>query len=259
MAREDFIHKNEAGVSLIEISREKVMNALDSEAVLSLSSLIAEIAEAGPRCLVLTGAGPKAFVAGADLKEMEAMGRSQAENLCSAGNELMRRISDFPAPVIAAVNGYAIGGGFELALACDIRLASDKAVFSLPEVSFGIIPGYGGLQRLSRLIGRGRASELAYTARRLSAAEALEWGVVSRVFKPEELMSEAMKMAETIAAMPPLAIASAKKVLTLSEGLEASKSHLLERGGFGSLFGTWDQREAMAAFAEKRKPPPFKG
>jgi enoyl-CoA hydratase len=259
MSNGDFIHKSENGVSLIQINREKELNVLDLKAVNGLSRLVDEIAETNVRCLVLTAVGEKAFVAGADLKELGGLGREEAENLCLTGNELMKKLSEFRVPVIAAVNGYAIGGGLELALACDIRLASEKAIFSMPEVSFGIIPGYGGIERLIRLIGRGRASELVFTARRVGAREALEWGLVNAVFAPGDLLPEAMKMAQTIAAKPPLAVAAAKKILTQSDGLEASKAYLLEREIFGNLFGTWDQREAMRAFVEKRDPPVFKG
>ncbi|MDR2301392.1 MAG: enoyl-CoA hydratase/isomerase family protein [Deltaproteobacteria bacterium] len=259
MPNGDFILTSEKGVALIEISLGRGLNVFDSKAVKGLSALIGELGQTDVRCLVLTALGEKAFVAGADLKEMMPMGRMEAKNLCLAGNKLMEKISAFPVPVIAAVNGYAIGGGLELALACDIRLASEKASFSLPEVSFGIIPGYGGIMRLSRLVGRGRASELIFTARRLGAREALDWGLINAVYPPTELLPEAMRMAQTIASKPPLAVASAKKVLAQSEGLEASKAYLLELGEFSNLFGTFDQLEAMRAFVEKRDPPPFKG
>lgn len=259
MSDESLLYHAEKNIGILTINRQHVMNAIDREAILSLSALLDRIADSNIRCLIITGAGEKSFVAGADVKEMKDMNRAQGENLSRAGNGVMRKLELFQVPVIAAVNGYALGGGLELALACDIRLASENASFAMPEVTFGIIPGYGGIQRLSRIIGQGRAREMVFTASRFNAHDALAWGLVNAVYPLPELMPNALALAEKIASNAPIAIMSAKHIMNESVGLELSAADQLEREAFGNCFGTWDQREAMQAFVEKRKPQPFKG
>ncbi len=259
MEEESLIYRVENSVGIITINRQKVMNAMDSKAILELSRLLDEIGNSNIRCLIVTGAGEKSFVAGADIKEMKDMNRQQGENLSRNGNGVMRKLELFQVPVIAAVNGYALGGGLELALACDIRIASENASFAMPEATFGIIPGYGGIQRMGRIIGQGRAREMVFTARRFGAQEALAWGLVNAVYPLPELMPEAMKLAERIASNAPIAIMSAKQIMNESVGIPLSEADQLEREAFGNCFGTWDQREAMMAFVEKRKPKPFMG
>jgi enoyl-CoA hydratase len=259
MNNDDILYNYESRIGVLTINRQKVMNAMDTGFIAALTTFLGEIADSDIRCLVITGAGEKSFVAGADLREMKDMNRAQAENLCRAGNAAMRRLEAFPAPVVAAINGYALGGGLELALACDIRIASENASFALPETTFGIVPGYGGAQRLSRILGQGRARELVFTARRFGAQEALAWGLINAVHPLAELMPNAMKLAESIAVNAPIAVKAAKRVMNDSVGLALSEADQLEREIFGTCFGTWDQREAMQAFVDKRKPQPFIG
>ncbi len=259
MPDDSLLYHFEDGIGVITVNRLRVMNAIDYKTITELSSLLDEITDTNIRCLTITGAGEKSFVAGADIKEMKDMNRSQGENLSRAGNGVMRKIEMFQVPVIAAINGYALGGGLELALACDIRIASDNASFAMPEATFGIIPGYGGIQRLSRIIGQGRAREMIFTTRRFGADEALAWGLVNAVYPLAELMPSAMDLAGRIASNAPIAIMSAKKIMNESVGLELSAADQLEREAFGNCFGTWDQREAMQAFVEKRKHGPFRG
>ncbi|MCD8352176.1 MAG: enoyl-CoA hydratase-related protein [Planctomycetaceae bacterium] len=259
MHDESLLYQFKDGIGVITINRLKVMNAIDYKSITMLSSLLDEITDTNIRCLIITGAGEKSFVAGADIKEMKDMNRSQGENLSRAGNGVMRKIELFQVPVIAAINGYALGGGLELALACDIRIASQNASFAMPESTFGIIPGYGGIQRLSRIIGQGRAREMIFTTRRFGAEEALPWGLVNAVYPLAELMPSAMDLAGRIASNAPIAIMSAKKIMNESVGLELSAADQLEREAFGNCFGTWDQREAMQAFVEKRKHGAFRG
>lgn len=253
------LYSVEDKVGIITINRQQVMNALDSAAMLQLSRLLDKIEDTNIRCLIITGAGEKSFVAGADIKEMKDMNRQQGQNLSRDGNGVMRKLEMFPVPVIAAVNGYALGGGLEMALASDIRLASENATFAMPETTFGIIPGYGGIQRISRIIGQGRAREMVFTAQRFGAQEAYAWGLVNAVYPLPELMPNAIKLAQKIAANAPIAIMSAKKIMNESVGLELSAADQLEREAFGNCFGTWDQREAMSAFVEKRTHGPFLG
>jgi enoyl-CoA hydratase len=259
MKSESLIYKVENSVGIITVNRQHVMNAMDSKAILELSGLLDEIGDSNIRCLIFTGAGEKSFVAGADIKEMKDMNRQQGENLSRHGNGVMRKLELFPVPVIAAINGYALGGGLEIALACDIRIASENATFAMPEATFGIIPGYGGIQRMGRIIGQGRAREMVFTARRFGAQEAYAWGLVNAVYPLSDLMPEAMKLAGRIASNAPIAIMSAKKIMNESVGIPLSEADQLEREAFGNCFGTWDQREAMMAFVEKRKPKPFLG
>lgn len=259
MHDDSLLYSYENKIGILTINRLQVMNAMDMQTITELSTLLDKISDSDIRCLIITGAGEKSFVAGADIKEMKDMNRAQGENLSRAGNGVMRKLELFQVPVIAAVNGYALGGGLELALASDIRLASENATFGMPEATFGIIPGYGGIQRMSRIIGQGRAREMVFTASRFGAQEAFAWGLVNAVYPLPDLLPNARKLAEKIASNAPIAIMSAKKIMNESVGLELAVADQLEREAFGNCFGTWDQREAMQAFVEKRKPQPFKG
>jgi enoyl-CoA hydratase len=208
----------------------------------------------GIRVLVLTGAGDRAFAAGADIKEMESMDVSEARAWGELGHECGRLLETMPKPTIAAVNGFALGGGCELALACDLRYASAAAKLGQPEVSIGIIPGWGGTQRLARVVGIGRAKELIYTGRMVDAEEALRIGLVNAVFAPEELLEKVLEIARSLAAKSPLVLAAAKEMTnrSLQGELDAGLSEEAER--FALLFDSEDQKEGMRAFVEKREP-----
>ena len=246
-------------VAIATVNRPKALNALNSEVLTDLNPLLDEIA-ADPeiRVLVLTGSGEKAFVAGADIGELSTLTKAEGEAFGKKGNDVFRRIETLPIPVIAAVNGYALGGGCELSMACDIRIASDTAVFGQPETGLGITPGFGGTQRLARLIGPGMAKQLIYSARNIKADEALRIGLVNAVYPAEELMAAAEKLAETIARNAPIAVRACKKAI--NEGLEQpmDEAIVLEEKLFGSCFETEDQKEGMGAFLEKRKHEPYR-
>lgn len=245
-------------VAIATVNRPKALNALNSEVLNDLNTLLDEIA-ADPeiRVLVLTGSGEKAFVAGADIGEMSTLTKAEGEAFGKKGNDVFRKLETLPIPAIAAVNGYALGGGCELAMACDIRLCSDTAVFGQPETGLGITPGFGGTQRLARLVGPGMAKQLIYSARNIKADEALRIGLCNAVYPAEELMPAAEKLAETIAKNAPIAVRACKKAI--NEGLEMpmDESVALEEKLFGSCFETADQKEGMQAFLEKRRHDPY--
>ena len=245
-------------VAIATVNRPKALNALNSEVLNDLNTLLDEIA-ADPeiRVLVLTGSGEKAFVAGADIGEMSALTKAEGEAFGKKGNDVFRKLETLPIPAIAAVNGYALGGGCELAMACDIRLCSDTAVFGQPETGLGITPGFGGTQRLARLVGPGMAKQLIYSARNIKADEALRIGLCNAVYPAEELMPAAEKLAETIAKNAPIAVRACKKAI--NEGLEMpmDEAVALEEKLFGSCFETADQKEGMQAFLEKRRHDPY--
>jgi len=253
------LYEEKGHVGLLTINRPEALNALNSEVIAELSAKLEEIAASRTRCVILTGAGEKSFVAGADIAEMKDMDPAQAEAFSVAGNAVMEKLENLPMPTIAAINGFALGGGLEIALACDIRLASDNAMVSLPEVGLGILPGYGGVQRLARAVGISKAKELAFTASRVKAPEALSLGLVSAVHPADALMDEALQMAEKIAANAPVGVRAAKMVANASVGMSLEKATRLESMLFGACFVTKDQKQAMAAFVEKRKPEPFTG
>ncbi|MCC8193094.1 MAG: enoyl-CoA hydratase/isomerase family protein [Deltaproteobacteria bacterium] len=247
-------------IGVLTLNRPQALNAFNSEMVDELLALFPDLAKEKLRCLIITGSGEKAFMAGADIAEMNALPYEKAVHYyCDASNAAMEAVEQFPAPVIAAVNGYALGGGNELALSCDIRLASENAVFAQPEVSLGIMPGSGGIQRLMRAVGPGKAKELLYTTRRLKAEEALAIGLVNAVYPREELMPAAVAMAEKIAANAPVGVAATKRIANASIGMTLEESYRLELEAFGGCFKTNDQKMAMTAFVEKRKPEPFTG
>ena len=240
------------------INRPKALNALNSEVLSDLDELVQTVsADADIRALVITGSGEKAFVAGADIGEMSTLTPAEGEAFGKHGNDVFRRLETLPIPTIAAINGFALGGGCELSMSCDIRICADTAVFGQPETGLGITPGFGGTQRLARLVGPGMAKQLIYTAKNIKADEALRIGLVNAVYPAAELMPAAEKMASTIAKNAPIAVRACKKAI--NEGLEAKMDDaiVIEEKLFGSCFKTADQIEGMTAFLEKRKHAPY--
>lgn len=246
-------------ILIVTVSREKALNALNAETIGELQQLFGSYwTDNSIGCVILTGAGEKAFVAGADIPELAKVNAQGGYETSARGLYLMKTIQNFPRPVIAAVNGFALGGGCELALACDIRLASDRAKFGQPEISLGIIPGYGGTQRLTRLVGRGKAMQMILTGEMINADEAHRIGLVEEVYPAEELMDKAMEMAKVICSKAPIAVVLAKK--SISRGLDGPLAYGCdyEQTNFAHTCSTDDKKEGMAAFLEKRKPE-FKG
>jgi len=245
-------------VGILTINRPEALNALNSTVLTRLDQALDQIDLVVIRCLIITGAGEKAFIAGADVAEMAGMNEAQARDFGETGNKLFRKIESFPVPVIAAINGYALGGGNELALSCDIRLCSENAVFGQPEAGLGITPGFGGTQRLARVIGStSKAKELLFTCRNIKAEEAKELGLVSAVYPSGNLMGEALKMANRIASQAPIAIRNIKKAVNEGLDLPIDQAIQLEVGLFSACFATQDQKEGMQAFLEKRKDKAF--
>jgi len=249
--------ENEIGI--LTINRPKALNALNTETLREIQAALREI-ENHPewKALILTGAGEKAFVAGADIAEMRGMNSMEALNFSKLGHLTLRMIQDLDRPVIAAVNGFALGGGTEIALACDFIYASENAKFGLPEATLGVFPGFGGTQRLPRLIGKAKAKELIFTGKMVSAQEAWEMGLVNRVFPLSSLMEETKKVALQIASNGPVAVRLAKVVIDNGFNLELAEACSLESYAFSITFSTEDQKEGMSAFLEKRKPS-YKG
>ncbi|MCD7881353.1 MAG: enoyl-CoA hydratase-related protein [Clostridiales bacterium] len=246
----------QGAVAVLTIDRPKALNALNSAVLEELDATVSAIDLDAVRCLVITGSGEKSFVAGADIGEMSTLTKAEGEAFGKKGNDVFRKIETLPIPVIAAVNGFALGGGNELAMSCDIRICSDNAVFGQPEVGLGITPGFGGTQRLARLVSPGMAKQLIYTARNIKADEALRIGLVNAVYPQEELMPAALKMAAGIAKNAPIAVRACKKAI--NEGLEKGMDDalVLEEGLFGSCFETHDQIEGMGCFMSREKPKP---
>jgi len=247
------------GVATLTINSPRTMNALNSELLGELEcALYALDLDDSVKAVVLTGAGEKAFVAGADIKEMSAMNAHEGHRFGLMGQRVMLLIGRMRKPVIAAVNGYALGGGLELALACDFIYASDKARLGFPEVTLGIMPGFGGTQNLARIIGASRAKELIFTGRMITAEKALAWGIVNEVFAAEELLAKARETAAAIAGVGTLGVAYAKDAITSGLNMTREDGFRYEASLFGVLFATDDQKEGMGAFVEKRKAE-FKG
>lgn len=244
----------EENIAVIAINRPKFLNALNTEVFMELSEVLDIISDAPSiRAVIVTGAEEKAFVAGADITEMQQKTVLEAREFSSLGNRIMLKLENLDKPVIAAVNGFALGGGCELAMACDIRLAGNKAKFGQPEVGLGIMAGFGGTQRLARLVGTGAAKEILFTGEMINAERAYEIGLVNRVVDQSELLAEAKKMAQTIAAKSPLGVSFTKKAINEGVNLDLERAVSLEAELFGALFSTQDQTEGMAAFLAKRK------
>ena len=247
----------EGNVGVLTVNRPAALNALNDQVIRELNEALDAIDLDTVRCLVVTGEGQKAFVAGADIGQMSGLTKAEGEAFGKLGNDVFRKLETLPIPTIAAVCGFALGGGCELAMSCDIRLCSDTAVFGQPEVGLGITPGFGGTQRMARLIGMGRAKELLYTARKVKAPEALAIGLVQGVYPVEQLMEEALKMAARIAGNAPIAVRATKKAVNDGLQVDMDRAIEIEERLFGSCFETEDQKNAMGAFLEKRKPDPF--
>lgn len=242
------------GIATVTVDRQPALNALNAEVLSELTMTFKALAEAGTaRVVVLTGAGDKAFVAGADIAAMQKMTAAEADKFIKLGQGCMTMIANTPMPVIAAVNGFALGGGMELALACDWIMASNKAVFGLPEVTLGLFPGFGGTQRLPRLIGHARAMELICTGRRLKADEALAWGIANQVLPHDGLKVAAHVVAQQICDNSQFAIRAAKRAIRDGMDVTLDKSMDVERNGFTGLFDHPDRVEGLTAFLEKRK------
>ncbi|WP_321392493.1 enoyl-CoA hydratase-related protein [uncultured Desulfuromusa sp.] len=240
-------------VALVTINRPEAMNALNPATIVELTTTIAVLEQrADVHVIILTGAGDKAFVAGGDVALMRTLSPLQARDVALKAADLFQRIENSPCVVIAAINGYALGGGCELALACDLRLAAEKAQLGQPEINLGIIPGWGGTQRLPRLIGVSRAKELMFTGGRISADQALNLGLVDHVYPAEQLIEEARKLAQTIASKPQTAIRIIKEAVNNGMAMDQEKAIRYEAEMFGMCFTTADQKEGMDAFFEKR-------
>ena len=250
-------YEAEGQIGLITISRPKALNALNSAVLGELDEVLDAVDLEEIRALILTGAGEKSFVAGADIAEMSSLTKAEGEAFGKKGNDVFRKLEKFPIPVIAAVNGFALGGGCEIAMSCDIRICSENAMFGQPEVGLGITPGFGGTQRLARLIGAGMAKEMIYAARNISAEEAYRIGLVNKVYPQEELMPAARKLAASIARNAPIAVRNSKKAI--DEGLQTDidQAIVIEEKLFGDCFETADQKEGMSALLERRKEKSF--
>ena len=267
-------YEQDGFVGVVTINRPKALNALNSEVLKEIEATFDAIDLDATRAVVLTGAGDKSFVAGADIGEMSTLTKAEGEAFGKTGNDVFRKIETFPIPVIAAVNGFALGGGCEISMSCDIRICSDNAVFGQPEVGLGITPGFGGTQRLARLVGAGMAKQMIYTARNIKAADAYRIGLVNEVYSAEVdadgnvvksaqevMLAAAQKLAATIAKNAPIAVRNCKKAI--NEGLDADMDQavVIEEKLFGDCFETEDQKYGMAFFLDKNKEKvkePFK-
>jgi enoyl-CoA hydratase/carnithine racemase len=241
-------------VARVTVNRPDSLNALNVETLGSLADAFSAAEDAGARAVVLTGAGEKAFVAGADIVHMSEMSTPEALAYAEMGHRLCRQIEEFPAPVVAAVNGYAFGGGCELALACDLRVASERALVGQTEVNLGIIPGWGGTQRLPRLVGDELARRMIFFGERVDASDAHEYGLIGEIVAHDELAERVREMAAQLAAKPQHALKAAKDALNATHESSLTSGLAYERRTFAGLFGTHDQREGMAAFTEDRDP-----
>ncbi len=251
----------DSAVAVLTINRPKALNALNSAVLDELNAALDAIDLNEVRALIITGAGEKSFVAGADIGEMSTLTKAEGEAFGKKGNDVFRKIETLPIPVIAAVNGFALGGGCEISLACDIRICSENAVFGQPEVGLGITPGFGGTQRLARTVGVGMAKQMIYTARNIKAPEAFRIGLVNAVYPIEELMVAAKKMASMIASNAPIAVRNCKKAINDGLQTDIESGVAIEEKLFGDCFETEDQRYGMAFFLDRNKDKvkePFK-
>ena len=250
---EFILYEQKGAYAIITINRERALNALNSQVLEELDKTLDAVDLDTVRCLILTGAGSKSFVAGADIGEMSSLSKAEGASFGKKGNDVFLKLENFPIPVIAAVNGFALGGGCEVSMSCDIRICSDNAVFGQPEVGLGITPGFGGTQRLARLVGAGMAKQMIYTARNIKADEAFRIGLVNAVYTQEELLPAAEKMAASIAKNAPIAVRNCKGAINEGLALEMDKAVEIEEKLFGDCFETEDQRYGMAFFLDKNK------
>lgn len=245
--------ESKGDVSVVTVNRPDSLNALNREVLDELGERIREASDEGARAIVLAGAGDQAFIAGADIPEMKEMGPQQARAFSRAGHELVQAIEELAVPVIAAVDGFALGGGLELALACDIRVAGRGSSFGAPEVTLGVLPGFGGTQRLARVCGLGRGLDLVLTGRQIPAEEAEGIGLVTHLVDEGQAQVRALELAETIAANGPIALELAKRTVRTGFDAAPATGDQLETEAFAACFATDDQEEGMAAFLEKRE------
>ena len=265
------LYEQKGHIATITINREKALNALNSQVLDELNATLDAVDLNEVRCLILTGAGEKSFVAGADIGEMSTLTKAEGEAFGKKGNDVFRKLETFPIPVIAAINGFALGGGCEISMSCDIRICSDNAMFGQPEVGLGITPGFGGTQRLARIIGVGMAKQLIYTARNIKAPQALAIGLVNEVISAtvdeagnvtatakENLIAAAEKMANTIAANAPIAVRNCKKAINEGLQVDMDQAIVIEEKLFGDCFETEDQKAGMGNFLEKDKEKKLK-
>ena len=258
---EFILYEVKGAAGIITINREKALNALNSAVLDELDKTLDAVDLNAVRCLILTGAGSKSFVAGADIGEMSSLTKAEGEAFGKRGNDIFRKLETFPIPVIAAINGFALGGGCEIAMSCDIRICSENAVFGQPEVGLGITPGFGGTQRLARLVSPGMAKQLIYTGKNIKADEAYRIGLVNAVYPQEELMAAAEKMAAGIAKNAPIAVRNCKKAINEGLDVDMDQALVIEEKLFGDCFETEDQKYGMAFFLDKNKEKvkePFK-
>ncbi|MGA2401666.1 MAG: enoyl-CoA hydratase-related protein [Syntrophobacteraceae bacterium] len=259
MSYENILFEVRDGVGILTFNRPKALNALNARTLDEVADVVGSAArDESIRVLVLTGAGEKAFVAGADINEFKSMNPLSARLFSEKGQGIFFEIERLPQPVIACVNGFALGGGCELAMSCDFIYASERARFGQPEVNLGLIPGFGGTQRLSRLVGPAKAKELCMTAEIIDAQQAKGLGLVAKVFPAEQLVDETMKVARSLASKSAAVMRSIKKVIDSGADIDLRNGCVLEAEAFGVCFGSEDMREGVAAFLEKRKPE-FKG
>ncbi len=259
MSYQNIIFTKEGRVAILKINRPKSLNALNPKTVEEITACLEEVRkDKGIPCLIITGEGDRAFIAGADISAMVSMSVAEGRAFSQAGQAMLQTLEDLPIPVIAAVNGFALGGGTEVALACDLIIASDKARFGQPEINLGVIPGFGGTQRLARRIGLPRARELIYSGDMIDAETALRYGLVNRVVPSAELMAEAGQMSEKIVTKPPIAIQQAKAAINAGINMDLANGCRYENEAFSLTFATEDKVEGMQAFLEKREAK-FKG
>lgn len=251
-------YEQDGFVGVVTINRPKALNALNSEVLKEIEATFDAIDLEATRAVVLTGAGDKSFVAGADIGEMSTLTKEEGEAFGKVGNDVFRKIETFPIPVIAAVNGFALGGGCEISMSCDIRLCSENAIFGQPEVGLGITPGFGGTQRLARIVGVGKAKEMIYTAFNIKAEEAYRIRLVNAVYPQEELLAAAKKLASKIASNAPIAVRASKKAINDGLQVDMDQAIVVEEKAFGSCFETEDQKAGMGNFLEKDKAKKLK-
>ena len=249
----------DGAVGIITINRPKALNALNEEVLNELEQAFDAVDLSVVRCLILTGAGEKSFVAGADIGAMSTMTKAEGAAFGKKGNDIFLKIEKFPIPVIAAINGFALGGGCEISMACDIRVAAENAKFAQPECGLGILPGFGGTQRLARLVGKGRAKEMIFTCDMIDAQDAYRIGLANHVVPQEELLDSCKAMAGRIMKNAPYAVSLAKQVINSGADMDLDNGLKLEANIFGLSFSTEDKKEGMTAFLEKRKEKHFIG
>lgn len=250
----DYVKVERGDVAVLTIDRQEKLNALDPRVVEEIGQALLELESEGPRAIIVTGAGEKSFVAGADIAAMSSMEPMEAKRFAEIGHAAMALLDRSPVPTIAAVNGFALGGGCEIAIACDIRIAAENALFGFPEVGLGILPGMGGTQRLPRLVGPAIAKELIFSGRRIEAEEARSIGLVNRVVPRGEALNAAKELAARISANGPLAVRLAKSAANRALDVDLISGLEYEADQFALLFSTGDAKEGMGAFVEKRKP-----